>query len=250
MDEFLIAPGYVSWLDPGLSIFKTEFDSAHYNSRLMAEIGPAYGALIDKAIVKRKSEFIAGRYCAHRSIAAWNPTSDLIGIGKGSMPLWPSKVIGSISHCQGYAIAATAATDDFRAIGIDVEEIVTSEIINNIERLVVNEDESILVGRCEARQRDRGIVFTLIFSAKESFFKAAYPYARRYFGFEAISAVHIDWVKQVIYLKINGDIGNYFSCGTVIPAYFKQIDRRILTLLWIRRSDAGFSHLDSCLEGF
>ncbi|WP_219821236.1 hypothetical protein, partial [Xanthomonas arboricola] len=91
MDEFLIAPGYVSWLDPGLSIFKTEFDSAHYNSRLMAEIGPAYGALIDKAIVKRKSEFIAGRYCAHRSIAAWNPTSDLIGIGKGSMPLWPSK---------------------------------------------------------------------------------------------------------------------------------------------------------------
>lgn len=103
MDEFLIAPGYVSWLDPGLSIFKTEFDSAHYNSRLMAEIGPAYGALIDKAIVKRKSEFIAGRYCAHRSIAAWNPTSDLIGIGKalclfGQVKLLDQSVIVRVCH--------------------------------------------------------------------------------------------------------------------------------------------------------
>ncbi|MBB5736246.1 4'-phosphopantetheinyl transferase EntD [Xanthomonas arboricola] len=247
MDEFLIDPGYVSWFDPGLSIFKTGFDSAHYAPHLIAEIGAAYGAFIDKAVVKRKSEFVAGRYCAHRSIAAWSPARDrdLIGIGEGRMPLWPSEVTGSISHCQGYSIAMTANARNFRAIGIDVEDIVAPEIRRNIEELVVNGDETPLLGQGEAKGETQDAVFTLIFSVKESFFKAAYPYVRKRFGFEAVSVTFIDWRSRQIFFRINQDIGKSFSRGTVLSACFKTIDRRILTFFGIRRSDEQFAHLDS-----
>lgn len=247
MDDFLIDPGYVSWLEPELSIFQTGFDTARYTPRLIAAVGEAYGAFIDKAVVKRKSEFVAGRYCAHRSIAAWSAARDLIGIGEGRMPLWPSGVVGSISHSKEYAIAMTADSKNFRALGVDVEDLVMPETRGRVEESVVNDDEVQLFGPGASHGRTHDVVFTLIFSAKESFFKAAYPFVRKYFGFETMSVISIDWKSQKLAFRLNQDIGRAFSHDTVLFAHFKAIDRRILTFFGIRRSDERFAHLEGFL---
>jgi len=236
MDKFLSNASPVSWFaNRALSIFQTDFDMDHYSDALIARVNDGYGSFIQNAVVKRKSEFIAGRYCAHRSLAPWTVPQGIIGIGEGRCPVWPAGIVGSISHCHGYAIAATARTDDLFAVGLDVEDIVGEETRNNIQKAVVNQNEMVLL--TQSQRPD--IVFTLIFSLKESFFKAAYPHVKFYFDFPAISLTHIDWEHRRVRFELNQQLGTFFTAGSVISGQFRVLEnKRVLTLFQITNQEA------------
>src|ERR1700761_3617241 len=70
---------------------------------------PDEEALLGRAVEKRRREFAAGRGCARRALAALGlPPAPLLP-GEGGAPRWPDGVVGSITHCAGYAAAAVAA---------------------------------------------------------------------------------------------------------------------------------------------
>ena len=82
--------------------------------------------------------------------------------------MWPPGIVGSITHCRGYVAAAVASSDHLSALGIDAEG-----------RGAVDRDlESFVCTPVEA-ERHRACAHaswrTLLFSAKESVFKALYP---------------------------------------------------------------------------
>jgi enterobactin synthetase component D len=240
MDNFLFDAGYVALFDsPEVSLFQAGFDQASYGDNVLRAVGGGYGTFIEKAVVKRKSEFLAGRYCAHRSLAAFDIAPELIGIGEGRSPLWPQGVVGSISHCQGYAIAATARSNALLTLGIDVEDIVAPDTQRNLEKSVINDDELFLLQQDMPPEQ----VFTLIFSAKESFFKAAYPWVKAYFGFEAMSVTGIDWHGGHLTFRVNSDLGKSFQQGMELAARFKPFGQRMLTFFTIGRNEDAFSHL-------
>lgn len=236
MDKFLSNANPVSWFaNPALSIFQTDFDADHYSDALIARVNDGYRTFIQNAVVKRKSEFIAGRYCAHRSLAPWKIPDGIIGIGEGRSPVWPTGVVGSISHCHAYAIAVTARADDLFAIGLDVEDIVAEETRNNIQNAVINQNEMVLL--TQSPQLD--IVFTLIFSLKESFFKAAYPHVKFYFDFPAISLTHIDWQRGRVLFELNQQLGTLFTAGSVFSGQFRILEnKRVVTLFHIAHQEA------------
>ena len=77
-------------------------------------------ASLAKAVDKRLSEFVAGRYCAREALKLLGLTQPpSIGIRPDRGPDRPEGVVGAITHTDGFAWAAVARQRDLRGIGID-----------------------------------------------------------------------------------------------------------------------------------
>jgi 4'-phosphopantetheinyl transferase EntD len=95
--------------------------------------------------------------------------------GRDRAPIWPDGVLGSITHCAGYRAAAVTRTSELASLGIDAEpnEPVPAGVLPLVS----------LPG--ELPEGDPSIAWDrLLFSAKESVYKAWYPIERRWLGFE------------------------------------------------------------------
>ena len=138
-------------------------------------------AQIRSAVHSRRREFTAGRSCARQALRQLGLPETAILRGEHREPLWPAGVVGSITHCQGYCAAAAAKTGDARSIGIDAE--VHARLPANIlERVSIPEERAWLSSAPEGIHWDR-----VLFSAKESLYKAWFPLARRELGFDEVS---------------------------------------------------------------
>jgi len=133
-----------------------------------------------RAVPKRVAEFIAGRFCAARALAAVVPRfTGEVGIRPDRAPDWPAGVVGSITHAEGFASAAVAAAAQARGIGIDSELILDVESLRAVRETAVNAEDELPVAD--------ELHYTVLFSAKESIFKCLYPIVRRMFFFEQVS---------------------------------------------------------------
>lgn len=131
---------------------------------------------------KRQMEFAAGRTCAREALARLGVPACAILRGRGREPLWPEGVVGSITHCQGYCAAAVAYAGQIPSLGIDAEpdEPLPGGVLPMIARK--EEVERLLKHRTESeRNMDR-----ILFSAKESTYKAWYPLAQRWLNFDEV----------------------------------------------------------------
>lgn len=145
-----------------------------------AALFPEEEAAVRRAIDSRRLEFATGRACARDALAKLGAGSGPIPVGHRGQPCWPAGIVGSITHCDGYRGAAVARSVDFAAIGIDAEpnedlpERLLEEIALPGERVWLDELAANAPGVCWGR---------LLFSIKESVFKAWFPLAGRRLGF-------------------------------------------------------------------
>jgi len=142
---------------------------------------PEEERVVAKAVGKRRREFETGRDCAHRALAGLGLPAGPVPAGERGEPLWPAGVVGAITHCRGYRAAVVSRTADLVAIGIDAEphealpEGLLDDIAGPAEVGMLGE----LARATPAIHWDR-----LLFSAKEAVYKAWYPLAERWLGFE------------------------------------------------------------------
>ncbi len=143
----------------------------------MIEEEAALGRVVDK----RRREFTTGRNCARRALAMLGLPAQPILPGAGRQPLWPSGIVGSITHCDGFCAAAVARQNQLAALGIDAE--LNQPLPSEVLRLVLVEAElHSLQGMLGS-----GIFWdTILFSAKESAFKAVFPLIGTWLGFEDV----------------------------------------------------------------
>jgi enterobactin synthetase component D len=127
----------------------------------------------------RASEFAAGRWCAMRAAARLGVGGCVIGTHADGRPAWPPSLTGSITHTRGFAAAAVGARRNFRAIGIDIEwrSGVSRDLWSHV--LLAEEAEWIAGLRAET-QADMA---TLLFSAKETFYKCRYEVLKEWLDF-------------------------------------------------------------------
>jgi 4'-phosphopantetheinyl transferase EntD len=135
---------------------------------------------VARAVEKRRREFVTGRACARRALERLGVGPVAIPNGERGEPLWPSGVVGSITHCSGYRGSAVAKADEVLSVGIDAE--VHEPLPDGIL-------ESVAFGRelAEVAQANGGVCLDrVLFSAKEAVYKAWFPLARRWLGFEDV----------------------------------------------------------------
>jgi 4'-phosphopantetheinyl transferase EntD len=142
---------------------------------------PEEEAVIARAVDKRRREFTTARWCARRALARIDVPPAPILPGLRGAPGWPAGVVGSMTHCAGYRAAAVARAGDAVTIGVDAEpneplpEGVLASVSDPQERAAL----ATLARTAPDVHWDR-----LLFSAKESVYKAWFPLARKWLGFE------------------------------------------------------------------
>jgi len=142
---------------------------------------PEEEAVLARAVDKRRREFTAARHCARRALADLGVPPVPIVPGERGAPQWPAGIAGSITHCAGYRAAAVARTRDVVTIGLDAEpdEPLPDGVLTVISLPAERDRQDALVAARPGTCWDR-----LLFCAKESVYKAWFPVARRWLGFE------------------------------------------------------------------
>jgi enterobactin synthetase component D / holo-[acyl-carrier protein] synthase len=152
-----------------------------------AALFPEEHAVIARAAESRRREFITARACAHVALARLGQPPVPVLPGLRGAPQWPEGVTGSITHCADYRAAAVALTKDVVSLAVDAEP---DEPLpdHGMLDLIARDDERARLADLAARMPgtcwDR-----LLFSAKESVYKAWFPLARCWLDFESADVV-------------------------------------------------------------
>lgn len=153
------------------------------------------------AVEKRRREFATGRACAREALGQLGLPPRPLPVGRSGAPEWPAEVVGSITHCAGYRASAVARRADFATLGIDAEpnEAVRSELLPDIA--LPGEIESL---RATAATSPDVHWDKLLFCIKEAVYKAWFPLAGRWLGFED-AIVDIDAKRGSFLAKLRVD---------------------------------------------
>lgn len=149
------------------------------------------------AVPRRRREFVLGRECALKALGVLGYPGHLVGRHDDRSPQWPSGVVGSITHTEGYVAAIVAKQCAYTSLGLDVERI--DAITPSIYHYIFCAEEREWLSNFRARQQKS--LAAVIFSAKEAFFKAWYPVMGEILGFHD---VHIGLIgNSVIATTVN-----------------------------------------------
>ncbi|RLA43068.1 MAG: 4'-phosphopantetheinyl transferase [Gammaproteobacteria bacterium] len=180
--------------DNPFAVAETCFVACRYSAdRYAQEQFKRYGVqpptFLERAQPKRAVEYLAGRYCAQRALQTLMGCEIPVGAYADRSPQWPEFVVGSITHSDNYAAAMVARKGHYSSIGIDCEPVFDSRAHKRLEANILSPVE---LERVDASPADRQQLITIIFSAKESIYKAIYPLTRRFMGFHDCEFLSVD----------------------------------------------------------
>lgn len=148
--------------------------------RLDATLFPEEELVVSRAVDKRRLEFTTARWCARNALARLGVGPVPILPGERGAPQWPAGIVGSMTHCLGYRGAAVGWGRDVASIGIDAEP--NEPLPDGVVTAVTGASERSRLGNW-LRARPDVHWGRLIFSAKESVYKAWYPLTGRWLDF-------------------------------------------------------------------
>ncbi|MFD8544164.1 4'-phosphopantetheinyl transferase [Streptomyces sp. NPDC059649] len=148
----------------------------------LSEMFPEEWALVAGAVPKRQREFGTVRGCARAALSRLGIAPAPLLPGRDRAPEWPAGIVGAMTHCTGYRAAAVARQRDVLTVGLDAEPNLPVSDPGVMDLVTLPEERAQLRHLADLEPEiawDR-----LIFSAKESVYKAWYPLAHRWLGFE------------------------------------------------------------------
>jgi enterobactin synthetase component D len=215
------------------SLCLVDFDPATFDASHYAMHAIERPATIARSVPKRQAEFFHGRLAARHALALLGISNRNIPIGESRQPIWPAGVLGSISHAASTAAAVAIDGAGRGGIGIDVEQIVVPSLGRVLTDIVVNADE---LARLQvlASTLPLDALLTIVFSAKESFFKATFGAVGRYFDFNAVSVVDVNPQDGVVSLAVTQTLCPEFVARQVSRVRFEFIrsDLVLTAFVW------------------
>ena len=131
--------------------------------------------------VSRKEHYRSGRICAGEVLSKLGTLGQpVLRDPQTREPLWPEGISGAITHSGNWAAAAAGKTSDVSGIGIDLEDL-ERQVDSRISRHVCIPEEQKWLQECGEDFLEQNL--KIIFSAKESIFKAFFPFTRTYLHF-------------------------------------------------------------------
>ena len=203
------------------------YHGERFHPDMFQRLGVACPATIRSSVVKRQASFLAGRaLVAHAFDLAQLPPSD-IPIGPNRAPIWPTGISGSISHTTKFC-ACLVSQNPMQFVGIDIETFLTAKNLPAVMKRVITDHEK----KWLATQDDEIDLelCTLIFSAKETIYKALFPIAQHFFGFDA---AHISALPngQTIQFHLTQHLHQSLPSGLTLTVHYKIVSNHVLTWL-------------------
>src|SRR5271163_3067971 len=137
---------------------------------------PGEEGLVANAVERRRREFVTARRCAREALVKLGHAPVPIRPGPNREPQWPAGLVGSITHTTGFRAAAVAPRSVLASVGIDTEQ--DHPLPDGVEEAVTVRGEPEMLAAL-------ALAFPLthwgrlLFSAKESIYKAWFPLTGR-----------------------------------------------------------------------
>ena len=145
---------------------------------------PAERAAVSRAVTKRRVEFATVRACARAALAELGVPPAPILPGARGAPGWPAGIVGSMTHCAGYRGAAVALKEQAASIGIDAEP--HGPLPDGVLDAIARPEEHAWLAELGAGAPDVRWD-RLLFSMKESVYKAWFPLTGSWLDFDEAS---------------------------------------------------------------
>lgn len=187
-------------------------DDAADDSLLWPEERDAIGEVVPG----RWWDWVTGRRCARLALTDLGVAPAPVLRGPKREPQWQPDVVGAITHTAGYAAAAVAHAGDVRSVGLDAEP--DEPLPDGVLRRIARDEE---LGWVEGSVTGVENADRLLFSAKESIYKAWFPLAGTWLGFDD-ARVEIDPSGGLFRAEILIDgplsvvTGTYTSVGGIV----------------------------------
>ena len=192
--------------------------------RTPIELGVKIPESLRSAVLPRQAQFVAGRFAAARALKAAGCSPPIeIGVNSNRSPLWPEGFIGSITHTSDYVSAVVANRARLGALGRDTEQRFDDRVAQEIQTTTLVADE---IQRQPASGFSLSEYVGLLFSGKESLFKALSPLVDLSFDFLDAEAIEISRdqcspQQGHIRFRLIKDLGSIFRSGFELDARFK-----------------------------
>lgn len=207
-----------------------DFDHSAWRESFWCQYGVAFPHSLQKAVPKRKAEYLTGRVLAANCLRKLESTSTDVARGKDGAPVWPNGFIGSISHSEKKVISCVASATDLQGLGVDIEDILDDTTAQQVAGIICNKEEQTLMTQ-------NGFSFvegiSLIFSLKESLYKALYPLTGKIRGFEDARIQRLCTDSNTAEVKLVTDWSNTFSQDTRLTGHFENCDGTFISLFRI-----------------
>ena len=213
------------------SLFPPEVITNEVNPiQLQDSIFPEEEAFIQKAVLKRKQEFIVGRLCTRKALSEIGIEGFPLLMGKDRAPIWPSGVVGSIAHTAGYCGVAIAQKIDIESVGLDVECV--EQVNRDTWKHFCNQQELSQINSLAINEQQKNAA--LVFSAKECLYKCQYPISKKWVSFHDVT-ISINLNKHEFEGRFLVDVGSYFKKETRLKGKYLFSNGYIFTGMVLRR---------------
>jgi len=207
------------------SVVAIRFSPADFDCQAFARHDVDMPATIAGSVRRRQAEFFFGRLAARQALREAG-LSGQVGIGALRAPTFPAGVVGSVTHTGCWAAAAVLPAACHRGIGIDLEVPVDEALFATLDSEVWDEHEGRILRACSGLPVT--VLGTLLFSAKESFYKALSAAAGRIFDFSALRLRSIDLPAGRMHFQTTEALAAQWPAGSACTVDFTVLDEGLV----------------------
>lgn len=214
----------------GVGFHSCHFDPATLDDGDFARCGVPTTPSIQRSVAKRRAEYLAGRLCARAALQALTGQVAVPATGEDRAPVWPTGIVGSITHGSGQAASVVARAADWRGLGLDLEQRLEPERALRLAGEILTEAELQRLHALPPEAQAERV--TLTFSVKESLFKALYPLVGVRFYFHDAEVQAVD--GQAVHLRLLIDLSAEWQRGRQLQGRVRLYPDRLLSLVAVR----------------
>lgn len=181
-----------------------------------------------RAVPSRLAEFTAGRTAARAAMRALGLPDMAIPSGPDRAPVWPSGVVGSISHANEVCVALVARAGVITGIGVDLE--LSDPMPADLWPTVLTAAEMAVLDQLPGASQ--GQTAKLLFSAKECTYKCIYPQIQTVLDFLDME-IRLDTVGRSFGATLLQQAGQ-IAAGTVWRGKYALVDHLIAAVMVLR----------------
>ncbi|MET1255557.1 4'-phosphopantetheinyl transferase family protein [Aliikangiella maris] len=229
IDNFLTWEKFEQWQAlSGQTTIRCRYQKEVYDDSYFTQLNICMPETLQSAVTKRKAEYLAGRFAAKKALACHSIFEQQILTGKDRSPIWPTQLIGSITHTNSNAFCIVAPKENYHLVGIDTEDWIAEKTYSNIKKSIITEQEH---WQLEQLSFTTTQAFTLAFSAKESLFKALYPSVQKYFDFMAAKIIRVDESNATFVIELTKDLNGLHCQQRQYQGQYQLLEGSIVTLI-------------------
>ncbi len=193
---------------------------------------PQERIIVENAVEKRQREFATARMIARQLLAEFGVYRYPLLNDDDRVPIWPTDLLGSISHCNECCLVAVQRKNNGPInIGVDIEP--DDPIDADLWPAFATEHELRWIK--SQNNSNSGRMAHLLFSAKEAVYKCVFPITRKFIEFHDVE-IECDLDANVFYptirdLEVTGKLGS-----TILTGRFQRSNGFIFTSSSLRQN--------------